>query len=43
MNTTAVPPGTDCDKVGDKDNVNLISNEYNVNVEPNIKINKPQE
>ena len=28
-------------EVRDKDNINLISNKYNVNVEPDIKINKP--
>ena len=30
-------------KVRDKDNVNLISDKYNVNIEPNIKIDKPRD
>ena len=30
-------------EVGDKDNINLIFDKYNVNIEPNIKINKPRD
>ena len=30
-------------EVRGKDNVNLISNEYNVNIEPNTKIDKPRD